>query len=58
LEVTNLVACMRGAQVAMCNAHTPVRRLEDLIPVIQDWNAEIILIEVYICIYILYSMKI
>ena len=40
------VARVRGAQVAMCNGSTLLQRPEGLIPIIQDWHAEVILAEV------------
>ena len=40
------VARTRGAQVAMTNAHTPSQKIDGLIPIVQDWHAEVVLIEV------------
>ena len=40
------VARVRGAQIAMCNGSNPVKRLEGFIPVIQDWHAKVVLLEV------------
>ena len=42
------VARIRGAQIAMSNARDSVKRLQGLIPVIQDWHTEVILTEVCI----------
>ena len=39
-------AHVRGAQIAMSNASNSVKRLQGLIPVIQDWHIEVILTEV------------
>ena len=41
------VARTRGAQIAMSNSNDSVKRLQGLIPVIQDWHMEVILTEVY-----------
>lgn len=53
------VARVRGAQIAMSNSNNSVKKLQGLIPVIQDWHTEVILTEVcmfvpimYTCIYI------
>lgn len=40
------VARVRGAQTAMCNGIDAVKRLEGFIPVIQDWHAKVVLLEV------------
>ena len=40
------VACVRDAQAAMCNDLNAFKRLESFIPVIQDWHAKVVLLEV------------
>lgn len=40
------VARVRGAQLAMCNSNDSVKRLQGLVPVIQDWHTEVVLAEV------------
>ena len=37
------VACVSGAQLAMCKGFTSVHWLEGLIPVTQDWHTQVIL---------------
>lgn len=37
----------RGAITAMSNSVTPQKRLEGLIPVVEDWHTQVILLEVY-----------
>jgi len=39
-------ARMRGAKEAKCNSITAARRLEGLIPVIEDWHTKVVLLEV------------
>ena len=40
------VAHVRSAQAAICNDLNAFKRLEDFIPVIQDWHAKVVLLEV------------
>jgi len=40
------VARVRGAQTAMCNGLNAVKRLEGFVPIIQDWHAKVVLLEV------------
>ena len=40
------VARARGAIRAMANAVNPIKRLEGLIPVVEDWHAKVIILEV------------
>ena len=42
------VARIQGAQIAMSNTRDSVKRLQGLIPVIQDWHTEVIFTEVCI----------
>ena len=39
-------ARIRGAQAAMCNGQTALKRLEGVIPVVEDWHTEVLLYEV------------
>ena len=39
-------ARIRGAQEAKCNSVTATKRFEGLIPVIEDWHAKVVLLEV------------
>ena len=39
-------ARMRGAKEAKCNSVTAAKRLEGLIPVIEDWHTKVVLLEV------------
>ena len=43
------VARTRGSQEAMANSSTAFKRLEGLIPVIEDWHARVVLAEVAMC---------
>jgi hypothetical protein len=36
----------RGAISAMCNAVSPIKRLEGLIPAVSDWHAEVVILKV------------
>lgn len=42
-------ACTRGSQEAMANSSTAFKRLEGLIPVVEDWHARVVLTEVCMC---------
>ena len=46
------VARIRGAQIAMCNGSNAVKSLEGFIPVIQDWHAKVVLLEVWYLKYV------
>ena len=39
-------ARVRGAQLAMSNSKTAIKRLEGVTPVIEDWHTEVLLYEV------------
>ena len=39
-------ARVRGAQLAMGNSKTALKRLDGVIPVIEDWHTEVVLYEI------------